>query len=172
MRSSLRQALITATAVIGLGSLAAYAAAPMAGGAAAPTPPAKVGDLATPKAEFSPGHNMAARVERRLTSLHAKLQITAAQAPQWNAFALVMRDNAQRMDKAFLGRIQAMPTMSAAQNMQSYADVAKEHARDMEKLAPTFLALYNTMSSSQKATADQMFRNQAALHPGRTVKPG
>ena len=46
--------------------------------------------------------------------------------------------------------------MTAAANMQSYAQVAKDHAQDMQKLVPVFQALYDTMSDNQKRTADQV----------------
>ena len=47
-------------------------------------------------------------VEQRITALRAKLQITTVQEPQWNQFALVMRDNAKRMDDSFQQRVQGI----------------------------------------------------------------
>jgi periplasmic protein CpxP/Spy len=107
-------------------------------------------------------------VEQRITSLRAKLQITAAQEPQWNQFAQVMRDNAKRMDDAFQQRTQGITTMNAEENMASYAQVAAAHAQGMQNLAPAFHALYASMPDIQKRAADQVFRDDA-YHggPGR-----
>jgi methyl-accepting chemotaxis protein len=57
--------------------------------------------------------------------------------------------------------VQALPTMTAADNVKSYAEVSAEHAKEMQKLVPAFQALYDTMSDSQKHVADQVFRNDA-----------
>jgi hypothetical protein len=48
--------------------------------------------------------------------------------------------------------------------------VAMNHAQDMQKLVPAFQTLYDTMSDSQKKTADQVFRDDA--HRGRPMKHG
>jgi len=54
--------------------------------------------------------------------------------------------------------------------MKSYAQVVMAHALDVQKLIPTFQALYATMSDSQKRTADQVFRNDA--NQGDPVRRG
>ena len=74
------------------------------------------------------GKNAEERVEGRIKELHAQLRITPAEEPQWNEFAQVMRENAHDMDQAFLQRAQQFPTMNAVQNMQSYEQIAEEHA--------------------------------------------
>ncbi len=154
MHTSIRQTIIAATALIGLSSFAALAAPPAA--AAPPTAPA------TAKTQPVAGHHMGGNVEQHIADLHTKLKISAAQQPQWDEFAAVMRENAQAMETTFQHRMQVLPTMTAAENMQSYADVAKDHAQEVQKLVPTFVALYNTMSDSQKHNADQVFRTSAA----------
>lgn len=111
----------------------------------------------------------AARVEARINRLHAELAITPEQKPQWDQFAQVMRDNAQNMEKAFDQRGARLATMSAAANMQSYADVAVAHAQDVQRLAVAFQSLYNSFSDSQKQTADQLFRHDA---PRAAAKKG
>jgi hypothetical protein len=112
---------------------------------------------------------MVGKVEQRITDLHARLQITPAQQPQWEQFIQVMRDNAQSMDQTFQHRVEAMPTMTATENMQSYALFASTNAQDVQKLVPAFQALYDTMSDTQKRTADQVFRDDAH-HGGRTQR--
>ena len=101
------------------------------------------------------------RVEKRITDLHARLKITPAQEPQWNAFAEVMRNNARQMDQDYQQRSQRVQEMSAVDNMQSYAKIAEAHAQDVQKLVPAFETLYNSMSAEQKHSADQVFRSYA-----------
>jgi len=149
MRNIIRQTLIAGTAIIGLSSFAIAA------------PPVGVGNPTDP-------HTVGAAVSREMTAeqqiagLHTKLMITAAQQTQWDQFAAVMRDNAKAMDQLFNTRAQALPTMTAAANMNSYAGIATEHAKDVEKLVPAFATLYATMSDAQKHTADLVFRDDAA----------
>ena len=159
MRTSIRRTILTTGAIMGLTAFAAVAAPP--------------GDAMTGRGSMAmhgqsathPGpnaaHNMQAMIEQRIAHLHAKLQITADQQPQWDAFAQVMRANARSTDQRFQQRVQTMPAMTAAENMQSYAQLATEHAEDMQKLVPVFQALYASMSDHQKASADQMFRDHA-----------
>ena len=153
MRISFRQTVIATTAIIGLCAVAAAAAPPPAGDPTAVRP--------VTQGQPDTGHNRAAKIEQKITDLHARLLISPAQQPQWDQFAQVMRDNARSMDEAFQQRVQAIPTMTAAANMQSYAQVAKNHAQDMQKLVPVFQALYDTMSDNQKRTADQVFRDDS-----------
>ena len=166
MRISLRQTAIATTAIIGLSAFAA-AAAPPAGDPTATAPSATTSGQSAATHHASVRHNMVGKVEQRITDLHAKLQITPAQQPQWDQFIQVMRDNAQSMDQTFQQRVQAMPTMTATANMQSYALLASTNAQDVQKLVPAFQALYDTMSDTQKRTADQVFRDDAH-HGGHT----
>jgi hypothetical protein len=94
------------------------------------------------------------------------LRITPAEEPQWNQFAEVMRENAREMDQAYMQRAEQFPTMNALQNMQSYAQLAEEHAEHVKKLIPAFEALYNSMPEQQKQLADQVFRANAERHIG------
>jgi len=124
-----------------------------------------------PAAEASPmaghpvaGKNAEERVEGRIKELHAQLRITPAEEPQWNEFAQVMRENARDMDQAFLQRAQQFPTMDAVQNMQSYEQIAEQHAQRVQKLLPAFEKLYDAMPDQQKRLADQVFRANAEKH--------
>lgn len=98
------------------------------------------------------------RVEQHITDLHRRLGITAAEEPQWSAFAQVMRDNAKHMEQAFQARAKAGPDMNAVQDLQSYAAIAQAHADDMQRLVPAFQALYATLTPAQQKTADTVFR--------------
>jgi hypothetical protein len=103
----------------------------------------------------------ASQVEQRIAALHARLHIEPAQQPQWDGFTQVMRANAQAMDDRFQRRMQVMPTMSAAENMQSYAHLVMEHGQDVQRLTAAFGTLYASLSDQQKHTLDRSFRDDA-----------
>jgi periplasmic protein CpxP/Spy len=86
------------------------------------------------------------------------LHITPAQQSEWDQFAQVMRENAKNMDHDIEQRGARFTSMSALENMQSYAQIAQQHAEDTQKLAATFQALYGSMSEDQKKNADAVFR--------------
>ena len=104
-------------------------------------------------------------VEQRITALEAALQVTAEQLPQWNSFAQAMRDNAAATDALFRDRAANARLMSAADNMRSYAAVARAYADDTQKLSDAFVTLYATLSDRQKELADTMFRQQSVPAP-------
>jgi len=99
-------------------------------------------------------------VETRIKELHKKLHITAAQKPQWDNLAQVMRDNAQAMIDLQKQRAADAQSMSAVDVIKSYESVIQAHEDGMKKFVPPFEALYNTMSDAQKKNADSMFRSR------------
>lgn len=109
-----------------------------------------------------PGETMQNLVERRITDLHSRLQITPQQSQQWDQFIQVMRDNAREMDQIYQQRAEKLGSMSAVDNMQSYAQIEQQRAQEVQKLVPAFQTLYASLSDQQKRTADQMFRTYAA----------
>jgi len=154
MRTSLLQTVIATTAIIGLTAFTATAASLAAGDPTATHPSTTTSGQSTANDHPGAHHSIVGKVEQRITDLHAKLQITQAQQPQWDQFIQVMRDNAQSMDQTFQHRVQTMPAMTATENMQSYALLASTNAQDVQKLVPAFQALYDTMSDTQKRMAD------------------
>ena len=96
----------------------------------------------------------------RIRDLHKKLHITEAQKPQWDALAMVMRDNAQAMVDLQKQRAADSQSMSAVEVIKSYESVIEAHESGMKKFVPPFEALYNTMSDTQKKSADSLFRNR------------
>lgn len=167
MKMPFRQTVILTTAIVGIGSFAAMAASPTDPPAARP---AAVGEPAKAKPAPAADRAMTETIDKRIADLHTKLQITRGQEVQWAEFAQVMRDNARGTDQTFQQRVQGMSTMSAVDNMKSYAQVVMTHAQDVQKLVPAFQSLYTSMSESQKRIADQVFRNDA--HQGDPVKRG
>ena len=81
--------------------------------------------------------------------------------PFWSAFAQAMRDNAASTDALFAQRAGAVATMSAVDNMHSYAQIARAYADNTERLAGAFDGLYAHLSDPQKQAADTLFRQQA-----------
>ncbi len=165
IRNSART-MVAATALLSAIALAAPASAqtaPTQPSAAQPAPAAS----ATTHAKRSPVD----RVEARITQLHKQLKITAAQQPQWDALAQVMRDNAQQMETALKARAQTVSTGSAVDDLHSYEAIADAHADGLKKFVPAFEALYATMSDDQKKTTDAVFRDhQPHRHHSVTKK--
>src|SRR6516162_11526080 len=107
----LRWAALAALLVpcVGLAQSAPPAASPAAAQTAAPQPSAAT----------------QAAVEERIHALQKQLGITEAQMPLWNAFAQAMRDNAVSTDALFTQRANSVVSMSAIDNMHSYAQIAR-----------------------------------------------
>jgi periplasmic protein CpxP/Spy len=122
----------------------------------------------TPGGKASPGKmSPADRVEKRITDLHARLHITPSQEMQWNGVAQAMRDNAKTMEAIVADRSRKMGTMSAVDDLRAYEILAEAHADGMKKLVAAFAPLYDSLSDSQKKTADDLFRHHERHMPTR-----
>jgi len=168
MPLSNRLASIAMAALLSLPAAAlAQSQSPAAQGGTPPSP-----DAAVPPTTGHPvaGKNAQERVEQRIKELHAQLHITPAEEPQWEKVAAVMRENAREMDQVFMQRAQQFQTMNAVQNMQSYEQIAEEHAKHLQKLIPAFEDLYNAMPEQQKQLAHQVFRANAQRHAQRATQ--
>ena len=101
----------------------------------------------------------AERVEAQIKHLHEKLQITSAQEGMWSNVAQVMRDNADKLTSLAIARSENAKTMTAVDDLKSYAAITEAHETGMEKLLPVFTTLYDSMSDVQKKAADEEFRH-------------
>jgi hypothetical protein len=119
--------------------------------------------ISAPQASVSLSKSDDAKLEAHIKTLHDELQITPAEETDWASFAGVMRVNATNMHEAFDARAR-VTSMSAEQNMQSYANLAQMHADGMEKLAAAFSTLYESFPAAQKTVADKLFQQQAVMH--------
>jgi protein CpxP len=132
------------------------------------TPPASsAGTRAHAHHGKSAAHNMPEHVEERINAMHKRLQITAAQESAWNSFAQVMRDNAAKTAQAYQDRAAHLQTMTAVENMQSFAQLEQTRAQGLQTLASSFDTLYGQLSDNQKHIADAMFARRgehAAAH--------
>jgi LTXXQ motif family protein len=96
-------------------------------------------------------------VEARITALHVELKITQAQEDLWSHVTQVMRDNENTMEALHKARSEQAKTMTAVEDVKSYAEIAGAHADGLQKFVPVFEALYNNMSNEQKKNADTIF---------------
>jgi hypothetical protein len=119
-----------------------------------PAPPAPAAPSPRPAAKAT----RADRVEARITMLHAKLAITPAQEPAWQNVTQVMRDNEQTMEALTKARADKAKTLTAVDDLKSYAEINNAHAEGLKKFIPVFETLYGSMSDAQKAQADTLFR--------------
>ena len=97
-------------------------------------------------------------VETRIDDLHTRLAITAAEEDSWSRVAAVMRDNASAMAPLIEARSGKAGSMTAVEDLKTYAAIAEAHADGLQKFEPAFETLYGSMSDEQKKNADAIFR--------------
>lgn len=98
--------------------------------------------------------------EGQIAELRSRLKITPAQQPQFDAFAQVMRQNAQEMEKLAAQQPRGKP--NAVEAVRAAQKVAQEDAEGLGRLLPKLEALYGTLSEQQKRAADQLFASGPA----------
>ena len=98
-------------------------------------------------------------VEKHLADLHAKFGITAAQEPQWKAFAQVMRDNTKMYDAMAKERVEKMKSLNAVEDLRSFQEMAQAHADGLKRLTASFQGVYDAMTPEQKKHADSVFHD-------------
>jgi LTXXQ motif family protein len=99
------------------------------------------------------------RVEARIKDMHARLKITQVQEDQWTKVAQVMRDNEKAIEPLIKARADHAKTMTAVDDLKSYAEITDAHADGIKKFTPVFATLYAGMSDAQKNEADGLFRH-------------
>jgi periplasmic protein CpxP/Spy len=104
-----------------------------------------------------------ARVEQHIKQLHDQLKITSAEEQQWAVVAQTMRDNAAQIDQLITKR-EARDTMSALEDLDSYAQITQANSDGVKKLAAVFAPLYNAMPDDQKRNADKVFAESHERH--------
>ncbi len=136
---------------------------------AAPAMPLAVAQSATPSAARErPAHSQYAfkpseRVEARLAYVKTALKITDAQAPQWNAYANVVRKQAQQADQRMQERRARMA--QGAERKQPTAIERLERRQQFLTIAATRAGerlvvqkpLYAALSAEQQRVADEVF---------------
>ena len=69
-----------------------------------------------------------------------------------------MRSNDDKMDVLAKDRHDRAKAMTAVEDLRSYGDITEAHATGIKTFVPAFEKLYDTMSTTQKANADDIFR--------------
>lgn len=97
------------------------------------------------------------RVEGQLAYFRAELRITDAQAQTWNAFADVVRAQAERLRQATQ---QAMTSTAepgpATQQMEHRIALLSKHLEAMRAILAATTPLYAALSEEQRRTADEL----------------
>jgi hypothetical protein len=137
-------------------------AAGLAGGALADEAPLMLAAAAPTVAPADVGRPLVTSVDRdeqRISQLHDRLGITASQEDLWGEVAHVMRLNDDRIDVLATERHGRASTMTAVEDLRSYGEITEAHAAGIRAFVPAFENLYNSMSTTQKANADIVFRH-------------
>jgi hypothetical protein len=97
------------------------------------------------------------RIDGQLAFVRAELRITEAQAPQWNAFAEVVRAQAQRLRDAVGSAMQAADQPATAPQVaeRRIAFLAAQ-LEAMRAVAAALGPLYATLNDEQKRSADEL----------------
>ena len=128
----------------------------LAQGAGAPQrPPGK-----PPEAAPAQGNE----VESQIADLQKKLRIAAAQQPLFDAFAQVMRQNAQALDAAMRQQGQKSGT-TAVDDLRASAQLAEAEAEGLKRLLPAFQSLYDGLRTRRNASPTRRCAN-----PRQTTK--
>jgi hypothetical protein len=98
----------------------------------------------------------ASHIEGRLAFLKAELKIADAQAPQWNAFADTVRDNAKSMAEAHQSTISSGAAMTLPERLALEEKALTAHLEALKKTASALDELYDTLSVDQKKIADEI----------------
>jgi hypothetical protein len=94
--------------------------------------------------------------DKQIAAMHAKLKITAAQDPQWEAYVKAQRDAAEQMSELIAKREATASSSNAVDDFKAYAKIAQAHADGLKNVIPAFEALYGVLSDDQKKIADTM----------------
>jgi protein CpxP len=105
-----------------------------------------------------------------LRILQKKLHITAAQQPQFDAFAQVMRQNAQAMDAAMPKQEQNRST-NAVEALRTSAQLAEAEAEGLKRLLPALQTLYDSLPDPQKRLADSVMGQPAQGDERQGARP-
>jgi hypothetical protein len=114
----------------------------------------------TPDKPPAAAPGQADQVERQIADLQKKLHITAAQQPQFDAFAQVMRENAQAMD-AVMRQQEQNRSPNAVEALRASAQFAEAEAEGLKRLVPALQSLYDSLSDQQKRLADAVMGQSA-----------
>ncbi len=162
-----RFATLAAATVLG-GSLVVQGPLALAQSSPGGTP---MSGATAPAAPPSTAPHSPAAVEAHIKQLHAQLKITPDQEDQWKALAQIMRDNASKLSDLIQQRAQNARSMSAVDNLSSYEAITAAQEDGLKQLLPAFEKLYDSMSDTQKKTADAAFNQRIRSRVAAQTRP-
>ena len=122
-----------------------------------------MGPSAVPMAGM-PMQDMGAHLEGRIAFLRAELGITEAQAPQWEAFARALRDNAAKVKQA---QAAAPQTATEPVSFLQRADLQEQwlaaRLEGLKAIKVAFAPLQAVLSEDQKKTAEALLTRPVCL---------
>jgi hypothetical protein len=128
---------------------------------AADLPQIRLAQATTPGARTAAPATSGSMAERRLAELKKRLRITAAQEPKFQAFTSVVQQNAEQMGTV-IRQAQQKAAGNAVERLRASEQLADTQAASLKRLVPAFESLYDTLSTEQKRTADQLFAGSSA----------
>ncbi len=149
------------------GRLAAAAVALSLLGASAPAA------FAQPMPQPGPERSFNRHMDGRVAFLKAELKITPAQEPAFDAYARVLRRNAEEMDAAMKahrdqrGGDAARPPATAVEQLQRRAEMTKLAAAQSQRSLDAFTQLYGQLTDDQKKAADDLLGRRHHRGPMR-----
>lgn len=103
-------------------------------------------------------------MRERLQKIHDRLAITPAQQPQWDAVLAALRENAQAMRANPASAALRTGKLTAVQDLNAAADLARARADGLQRMIPSVEALYASLSPDQQHAADETLAR--AMHGG------
>ncbi len=101
------------------------------------------------------------RVDGQLGYIQAERKITAAQEPQWEAFANMFRADKEKQARACRSaqeKSRSAQSASLPESMKMRADRLEEQLESLRALEAAVQPLYSMLSREQKRTADEIMK--------------
>ncbi|MGE3279660.1 MAG: Spy/CpxP family protein refolding chaperone [Alphaproteobacteria bacterium] len=109
-------------------------------------------------------------VDAKLAEIKQRLNITAAQQPQFESFANVVKQNAQAME-VLMQKAQKDARQNAVESLRMAASFAQTEADNLKRLVPALETLYASLLEQQKQTADRLFTAAPPSGPAARGEP-
>jgi hypothetical protein len=104
-------------------------------------------------------------VDARIAYLKTALKVTDAQEAQWDKVAGAMRENAKAMDKVIeQARTGHKDRETAVERLQARSQLETARAQNSERFLAAFQPFYNSLSDTQKKTADEVMAPHGHHH--------
>jgi hypothetical protein len=97
---------------------------------------------------------MAQHVEQRIANLKARLKITDAQAPQWDAYAASLRDAAKAMGDQRAAMRDKVRAATLPERIALHEGLLVSQLEHLRKVKVAATALYAVLADDQKKIAD------------------